>query len=221
MDGAEELILYGTVLQDHYLANSFVVIYYLAGVFISFHTPDNLLCITRHQRPITTLITTIAKYQLQAQASPASHSFSYLRHITDTVKSMESNRRKKSNASAVIITEYAMPSPLDWFQIGFILALYVAWIASAWVTPGDATWNLLARYFPGGAEWGLWVVRTGVSLVALAHAFEVVLFDQLRMRRHGVRRWSALWWTWEISCFMEGIRVWNRIDRVIASKKKD
>ncbi|KAK2826885.1 hypothetical protein FQN49_007360 [Arthroderma sp. PD_2] len=140
--------------------------------------------------------------------------------FTHIVK-MKSHRGNNFNVSTITITEYATPSPLDWFQIGCILALYGLGVASAWITPGDKIWNLLAQYFPGGPEWGLWFIRTLVSLVALAHALEVVLFDQWRMRRHGVRRWSTLWWTWEVSCFVEGIRVWNRIDKVIEGKKRE
>ncbi|KAF3491701.1 uncharacterized protein GIQ15_01218 [Arthroderma uncinatum] len=134
---------------------------------------------------------------------------------------MKNHRRNNVNASAITVTEYTMPSPLDWFQIVFILALYGSGVASAWITPGDNAWNLLTQYFPGGPEWGLWFIRTLVSLVALAHALEVVLFDQWRMQKHGVRRWSTLWWMWEISCFVEGVRTWNRIDKAIADKKKE
>lgn len=82
-------------------------------------------------------------------------------------------------------------------------------------------WNLLTQYFPGDPEWVVWIGRTLVPLLALAHAGEVVMFDQLRLRRHGVRRWSRVWWMWEISCAVEGIRAWKRIDGVIADKKKE
>jgi hypothetical protein len=140
--------------------------------------------------------------------------------VTHIVK-MNSHRRNNVNTSAIAITEYAMPSPLDWFAIGCMLALFGTGVASPWITPGNHIWNLLTQYFPGGAEWVVWIGRTLVPLLALAHAGEVVMFDQLRMRRYGVRRGSRIWWMWEISCAVEGIRAWKRVDGVIAHKKKE
>lgn len=132
---------------------------------------------------------------------------------------MTSHRRNNVNTGAITITEYATPSPLDWFAIGCMLALFGSGAASPWIIPGSQIWKLLTQYFPGGAEQALWMARTLVPLLALAHAGEVVLFDQLRMQRHGVRRWSRVWWMWEISCAVEGIRAWKRIDRVVKHKK--
>ncbi|OBT79626.1 hypothetical protein VF21_01364 [Pseudogymnoascus sp. 05NY08] len=131
---------------------------------------------------------------------------------------MATYRHNNINSSSITITEYTMPSPLDWFAIGCMLALFGTGVASPWITPGDQIWNLLTQYFPGGPEWVVWIGQTLVPLLALAHVAEVAMFDHLRMRRHGVRRWSRVWWMWEISCAVEGIRAWKRIDRMIAHK---
>lgn len=132
-----------------------------------------------------------------------------------------SHQRNNANTSTITITEYATPSPLDWINIICMLALFSSAVASHCITPGDQIWNLLTQYIPGGPERVLWIARTLVPLLALAHAAETVLFDRLRMQRHGVMRWSGLWWKWEISCFVEGIRVWKRIDKVVAHEKKE
>ncbi|OBT83610.1 hypothetical protein VE02_07505 [Pseudogymnoascus sp. 03VT05] len=96
--------------------------------------------------------------------------------FTGAVK-MATHRRNNVNASNITITEYTMPPPLDWFAIGCMLALFGTGVASPWITPGDQIWNLLTQYFPGGPEWVVWIGRTLVPLLALAHVAEVVLFD--------------------------------------------
>ncbi|TQV97039.1 hypothetical protein IF1G_04279 [Cordyceps javanica] len=120
----------------------------------------------------------------------------------------------------VQITEYVWPRATgEWLAAGGTLALYAAGVASRWAVPGSGLWALLERYFPGGPEAFLWVARNVVFWLAAAHAAEVLLFDRLRLRRHGVPRWSAVWWKWSLSVFVEGIGAWGRVGRVIAEKQ--
>ncbi|KAJ4163563.1 hypothetical protein LMH87_005284 [Akanthomyces muscarius] len=123
-------------------------------------------------------------------------------------------------SAPVQITEYVWPRATgEWLAGGGTLALYAAGLASRWVVPGSALWDLLAQYFPGGPDAFLWITRNVVFWLAAAHAAEVLLFDQLRLRRHGVPRWSALWFKWQLSVFIEGIGAWGRIGKVIAAKQ--
>jgi hypothetical protein len=132
---------------------------------------------------------------------------------------MAGNARKSGNPGSITITEFARPGAIDWVAIAAILTLYGAGVATPWIVPGSKAWDLLKELFPGGPEQFFWIMRNVVKWLALVHAFEAVLFDQIRMRKHGVPRWSALWWKWEISCFVEGIGAWKRIGKVIAQKQ--
>ncbi|KAM3501489.1 hypothetical protein MY10362_005512 [Beauveria mimosiformis] len=124
------------------------------------------------------------------------------------------------SSSPVRITEYVWPrTTVEWLSGGGTLTLYAVGLASRWVTPGSALWDLVARYFPGGPDAFLWIARNVVFWLAAAHAAEVLLFDQLRLRKHGVPRWSALWWKWQLSVFIEGVGAWGRIGKVIAEKQ--
>ncbi|CEJ82948.1 hypothetical protein VHEMI02986 [[Torrubiella] hemipterigena] len=124
--------------------------------------------------------------------------------------------------SALRITEFAAPKTPDCIAIGAILFLYGAGVASAsgHFAPGTALWETAERLLPGSAEKLLWVAQKIVPWLALVHGIEAVLFDQLRMKAYGVPRFSALWWKWEISCFIEGLGSWKRIGKVIADKQK-
>ncbi|ATY59690.1 hypothetical protein A9K55_003447 [Cordyceps militaris] len=120
----------------------------------------------------------------------------------------------------VTITEYVWPRAVpEWLGGGGILALYAVGIASRWAVPGSSLHALLERSFPGGADTFVWIAHNVVFWLAAAHAVEVLLFDSLRLRRHGVPRWSALWWKWELSVFIEGIGAWGRIGKVIQEKQ--
>lgn len=118
----------------------------------------------------------------------------------------------------VTITKYAPPKLADWIAISGILALYGSGVAAPWISPDTKIWDLLTQYFPGGPARFLWIASTIVPVLALTHALESLLFDRFRMQKHGVPRWSALWWKWEISCFVEGIGAWKRIGEVIAKQ---
>lgn len=132
---------------------------------------------------------------------------------------MTNHSRQNADSTTTIITEFAAPGAIDWIAISGMLSLYGSGLAAPYITPGSKIWDLLLEHAPFSPNRLVWVARTVVPLLALVHAFEAVLFDQLRMRRHGVRRWSALWWKWEFSCFVEGVGAWVRIGKVIAEKE--
>lgn len=114
-------------------------------------------------------------------------------------------------ATPVQVTKYVPPRAApEWLAAGGILALYAAGLTSGYVTPDSTFWAVLKEYVPGGPERYLWIIRRAFAVIASSHAFEVLLFDQLRMRKHGVPRWSAVWWKWEATVFVEGIGAWKR-----------
>ncbi|OAA73370.1 hypothetical protein ISF_00271 [Cordyceps fumosorosea ARSEF 2679] len=124
------------------------------------------------------------------------------------------------STSHVKITEYVGPTAVgERIAAAVILAAYAAGIASRWAVPGSTLWGLLENHAPGGAENAVRIARYGALLLAAAHGAEVLLFDQLRMRKHGVPRWSGVWWQWQLSVFVEGMGAWARIGKLIAKKQ--
>lgn len=121
----------------------------------------------------------------------------------------------------VKITKYAPPTAPDAFVLVTLLGLYGLGASAPWITPGTEVWGLLNQHVPGGAERVVWVARTVVPLIVGAHLLEAIVFDILRLQRHGVPRFSALWWKWEISTFLEGMAVWKRVGKVIAAAEKE
>ncbi|KAJ6779300.1 hypothetical protein PWT90_10377 [Aphanocladium album] len=121
----------------------------------------------------------------------------------------------------VPITEYVAPRAAGEKVAALVtLALYGAGAASPWVTPDSAAWELLATYLPGGLtpERILALTRTLVAVLAGVHGLEVLLFDQLRLKKHGVPRFSSVWWQWSLTVFVEGVGAWARFGKLVTEK---
>jgi len=85
--------------------------------------------------------------------------------------------------------------------------------------PGTFWYDTVLKWFPGGPETFLWLVK-GIQPVVLAiHIGETWLLDRTRLRKYGVLRGSALWWKWVVSCLIEGFGCFQRIDGMIKQKK--
>lgn len=128
-------------------------------------------------------------------------------------------RERLGGISDVEITSYVPPQGADCLSFGGLLFYFCSAASLPLITPGSALWNVLAVVFPGGPVWFRWIVRTIFVPVVLLHLFEAIMFDLRRMQRHGVQRFSGTWWLWELSCFIEGLTAWWRIDGIIARKK--
>lgn len=133
---------------------------------------------------------------------------------------MDVTARKALGISDVIVTEYRAPIPVE-LAVFCSVAFYFFCAASLpWFLPGTTAWRVVDTIFPGGAAGYRWLVRALFWPVMAIHATEAFLFDRWRLRKYSVERWSSLWWTWELSCFIEGLGAWRRIDRLVAEKQK-
>ena len=133
---------------------------------------------------------------------------------------MDQAAREGLGLSDVYVTEYRVPRGLDGLVMGAVLFYYLCWFTLPLARPGTSVWKVLEAVFPGGPGFYRWLVRTIFVPVVGIHVVEAVLFDRYRMRRHGVERWSRLWWIWELDCLVEGYPCWARIDSVIENKRK-
>ena len=131
---------------------------------------------------------------------------------------MDDRARRALGLSDVYITEYVPPQGFDIIVFGAVL-FYVACVASLpWVVPASGLWKALTAVFPGGPEWFRWIVRVIFFPVLAIHSAETFLLDR-KLLRHGVDRWSGLWWLWVSSCFVEGFGSFKRTNHIIARKR--
>lgn len=123
---------------------------------------------------------------------------------------MDSEARR---ALGVRITAYEPPTrPLHVLLFGLCCMTLVLYLTYNWIVPGTFMYDVLLPYFPGGPKWFLWIVRMQVLPVTLIHLTETFFLDRTRLTRYGVTRWSTLWWKWALSCTIEGVGCFHRID---------
>ncbi|RCI11703.1 hypothetical protein L249_7171 [Ophiocordyceps polyrhachis-furcata BCC 54312] len=131
---------------------------------------------------------------------------------------MDDTARRSLGISDIYITQYAPPRGFDRVIVAFVF-FYVACVATLpYVVPGSASWAVVNTIFPGGAATYTWLVRFIRLPVFAVHALETAYLDR-RLRRHGVDRWSGLWWMWALDCFVEGFFAIRRFDAVVAEKR--
>ncbi|POR37947.1 Uncharacterized protein TPAR_01854 [Tolypocladium paradoxum] len=131
---------------------------------------------------------------------------------------MDATARRGLGISDVYITEYVPPQGFDLVVFGAVL-LYFSSVASLpWIVPGSGLWKTLTAVFPGGPEWFRWSARVLFFPVVAIHSTEAFLFDR-KLQRHGVDRWSGLWWLWVSTCFVEGVCSFRRTNKMIAQKR--
>lgn len=133
---------------------------------------------------------------------------------------MDAVARSAMGISDIYIASYAPPEGFDCVVFAAV-AFYFCCVASLpWVVPDTRLWGILSTVFPGGPDWFRWIVETIFFPVLGIHVAEVLILDRTRMQRHGVPRWSNVWWLWMSSCFFEGLPAFRRIDRIVAQKRE-
>jgi hypothetical protein len=134
---------------------------------------------------------------------------------------MDETAREALGLSNIYITEYVMQRGFDYIPFVGVVFYFVCAAGLPWVVPGSAPWEVLKVVFPGGPEWFRWVVNAIFWPVMGIHLVESWLLDRWRLQKHGVARWSLLWWKWETANFFEGLTVWKRLDGLVAEKKAE
>ncbi|KAL7959948.1 hypothetical protein V8C34DRAFT_277828 [Trichoderma compactum] len=135
------------------------------------------------------------------------------------VIAMDVTSREALGISDIYLTEWAMPRGFDWVPLGGVVFYYICYAGLPWVAPGSAPWETLRLVFPGGPEWFLWTVRSIFWIVFGIHTVEVYLLDKWKLQKHGVPRFSWVWWAWASNIFIEGVTTWKRLDSIIAAKR--
>ncbi|KAH6608036.1 integral membrane [Trichoderma cornu-damae] len=137
------------------------------------------------------------------------------------VIAMDETAREALGISDIYITEYSMPQGFDYVPLVGVVFYFVCATGLPWIVPGSVPWEVLKAVFPGGPEWFRWTVKTIFWPVVGIHLVEALLLDRRRLQKHGVARWSWVWWAWTSAIFFEGLTTWRRLDRVVSEKRAE
>ncbi|KAL4886754.1 hypothetical protein BJY04DRAFT_76959 [Aspergillus karnatakaensis] len=138
------------------------------------------------------------------------------------VVAMHKESLSRLNLSDTVLTEYLPPKPTEYIPFALCLAVLVGYARPQNFQPGSLLYETagLDRYpgFTGfSAKWGstIWWV------LFVIHGFEALyLLGWLRLRKHQVKAFSGLWWTWIVLGWVEGFPAWKRIDAFVKSKEE-
>ncbi|KHN95833.1 uncharacterized protein MAM_06195 [Metarhizium album ARSEF 1941] len=134
---------------------------------------------------------------------------------------MDAIARESLGISGIYMARYHAPGFGDAIVLATVVFYFASFLALPWIVPGSLVWDILAAYFPGGPETFAWAVKLIFYPVLAIHLLEPIVLDVTRLQKHGVDRWSGLWWMWMVSCFFEGLLVFRRFDRAIAEKRAE
>lgn len=133
---------------------------------------------------------------------------------------MDRDARAALGISSIQLASYLPPKSLFHRAIfGLCAMTFVIFTTKQWIVPGTFVYDKILPWFPGGADWFLWI-SNGIALPVLGiHVFEAYNLDKTRLRKYGVERGSAVWWKWIASCFIEGFACFQRIDGEVKRKE--
>ncbi|KAF7507469.1 hypothetical protein GJ744_010400 [Endocarpon pusillum] len=125
--------------------------------------------------------------------------------------------------SDVRITTYRPPDTLIQ-RINFLVVFLtmLSFSRRANFSPGSLFYETSGLSFVPSFAWFCSTIQPWLITPMLGiHVCEVVWMARTRLRRHGVERWSRLWWEWVATCFIEGLGAFQRIDGMVRDKEEE
>lgn len=127
------------------------------------------------------------------------------REARELMVKMDTEALEGLNRSKVTIKEYSPPKGFHALVFAACLGTYILLSRASNVAPGSFLYEYVpwfAAYVGRIREWVLY------PMIVL-HWGEAYLMTE-RMKKHSVPTFSRLWWTWVISCFIEGMGSFQR-----------
>jgi Protein of unknown function (DUF2470) len=148
---------------------------------------------------------------------------SSLSEIRPRMKSMHADCLHALDLSAAKLTAYVPPQ--GFFQtLNFFLCAVtmLSFSRRTHFTQGSFFYSTLClSSVPNFAGFCWRIQPLLIAIMIPVHAAEAVQMARTRLRRHGVRKGSEVWWLWLGSCFIEGVTSFWRIDALIDGVKRE
>ncbi|ORY06237.1 integral membrane protein-like protein [Clohesyomyces aquaticus] len=132
----------------------------------------------------------------------------------DAVKAL----RRSDITVKIFIPPYAHLHHL--FNFSLCLVTFACFSKPSNFTPGSFLYDLLLYRVPSFASFCLKIQPTLITIMLAIHIVEAAVMVK-KMEKHSVVPLSGLWWSWVGSCFIEGFTAFNRLNGMVAQKKKE
>ncbi len=154
---------------------------------------------------------------------PALSSLSSPAATRQRLKQMHNECLRGLDLSDIKITTYRPPKTLI-HRITFLAVVLtmLSFSRRAHFLPESLFYETLRLDFVPRFAWFCLTIQPWLITAMLGiHVTETVWMARTRLRRHGVERWSRLWWIWVGSCFIEGVGSFQRIDGMVRDKEEE
>ncbi|RKF58662.1 integral membrane protein [Golovinomyces cichoracearum] len=146
-----------------------------------------------------------------------------LQEARERMKDMDNTARRALKIEEQNLVPYQFPKSL--LHVSVMSTCLVTFLIFGltlrgdFFVPGRYVYDKILPFFPGGPETFL-VVAKVLALPTLAiHAGELLYLDSSRLKKNGIKRGTALWWQWAISCYAEGFGSFQRFDAKLKKMK--
>ena len=138
----------------------------------------------------------------------------------ERVIAMDAEAVKGLKRSSITVKKYIKPSGV-WAVIFIAAALtFAAFSKRSNFKSGSLLYDYLLQYAPGFAKWCYTIQPLLMFLMIPIHGGESIYMAAGRLKRHSVPKFSAVWWKWVSSTFIEGFGAFIRFDTIIKEEER-
>ncbi|RLL92977.1 hypothetical protein CFD26_100316 [Aspergillus turcosus] len=136
------------------------------------------------------------------------------------VVAMHKESLQRLGLSDITIREYRPPHGFQIVSLALVVATLVVFSRRSNFLPGSVFYEMVGlEAYPAFTRFCYDVAPVVVGLMLGAHLLEATLLAVKRLRPHGVRFGSGLWFAWVVSNFVEGFPVWRRFDQMVREER--
>jgi len=118
--------------------------------------------------------------------------------------------------SSITVKEYVPPSGLMLVNFSLCFWTYMTFCRRAHFVRGSPYYEMLFQYIPAFANFCYKIQPLVFYAMVTIHLAEVIYMERSRLRKHAVKMFSSVWWTWLLSDFVEGWPATMRFDRLVS-----
>ncbi|KZZ91413.1 hypothetical protein AAL_06649 [Moelleriella libera RCEF 2490] len=168
---------------------------------------------------------TLKEMRIRAQGTdytiPFNPPLSSWSEVRGRVVAMDATARAGLGISDILMDRYYGPGFFDKCLMGLVVFYFFCLFSLPWFVPGTRAWKFVSTYLPFTPEFWRWEIKFVFWPTQIVHLAENFYLDYSRLGKHGIDRWSPVWWQWIVSNYFEGIMAYRRFDRVIAAKRAE
>lgn len=124
------------------------------------------------------------------------------------------------NRSNITVKKYAKPTGLMWLHLLLVIVIVSVFPRRENLQPGSWVYDNILVYAPGFARFCLQMRPFTLFVMLALHSTEPLYMHMSRLRKHTVPTFSALWWKWIASTFVEGYPAFIRFNRIIRQEER-